>query len=151
MGLRPGRRGPGGGGGGHEAEDIKTRDNQVKTAMIVLCRTSTTVNTPSYGRQNSRHVGCGPLNERRRRKIVGAGWVSLKQIDVHISIAVSVYKEAVRERGRGLARERVYKKEWKIWSTYLSAIPSTSLKSVVSNDDVLVRTAWRKKIDDVKN
>ena len=113
MGLRPGRRGPGGGGGGHEAEDIKTRDNQVKTAMIVSCRTSTTVNTPSYGRQNSRHVGCGPLNERRRRRrrIVGAGWVSLKQIDVHISIAVSVYKEAVRERGRGLARERVYKKE----------------------------------------
>ena len=36
--------------------------------LIFLCQTSTTVttaNTPSYRRQNNRHVDCGPLNERR--------------------------------------------------------------------------------------
>ena len=36
--------------------------------FVCFCgRTSTTANTPSYRRQNNRHIDCGPLNERRRR------------------------------------------------------------------------------------
>ena len=41
--------------------------------IYFLCRTSTTVNIPSYSHQNNQHVDCGLLNERRRR--TGQKWL----------------------------------------------------------------------------
>ena len=36
--------------------------------IFFFCQTSTTANTPSYRCQSNRHIDCGPVNERRRRR-----------------------------------------------------------------------------------
>ena len=56
-------------GQGYQTEKLSiiSPPPQLPPFWFLLCRTSTTANTPSYRCQNNWHIDCGPLNEKRKK------------------------------------------------------------------------------------